>query len=152
MPTCPICLEEFDKKDMVCINECEHLFCAECLEEHFKSLIKDIKNYPFTCPFSEKKLTCRTLIEPQIVLNLIKNQNQIEKYFQNSLKRFFDEYPEEMSWCPSATCSYGFQLQELKCTRFECPLCKKVYCLKCRVEYHEGKTCEEYNLNSKLEF
>lgn len=27
---------------------------------------------------------------------------------------------------------------------FGCPLCKKRYCLKCKVDYHVGSTCEKY--------
>ena len=36
------------------------------------------------------------------------------------------------SWCPSAGCKYVFYFNEAD-TEFACPLCSKVYCLKCKV-------------------
>ena len=29
-------------------------------------------------------------------------------------------------------------------SRFDCEICHKSYCLDCKVEYHSGETCQEY--------
>lgn len=52
------------------------------------------------------------------------------------------------SWCPTADCRHCFFYTEEDGTRFECPVCKKDYCLKCRVEWHNNMTCKEHEINA----
>ena len=50
---------------------------------------------------------------------------------------------KDLSWCPTADCSYAFVLDKDQ-TEFECPTCKKHYCMACRVPFHEGLSCETF--------
>jgi len=48
----------------------------------------------------------------------------------------------DLLWCPTPGCGYAFVFGDSK---FDCPMCTKIYCLACRVEYHEDKTCKEFS-------
>ena len=47
-----------------------------------------------------------------------------------------------MSWCPTPDCKYAFVYDDEM--EFGCPVCKKHYCMACRVPFHKGQTCKEY--------
>lgn len=53
---------------------------------------------------------------------------------------------QDMSWCPTAGCQYVFCFDEDE-SEFNCPLCHKIYCLKCKVPFHNGLSCKEFNIN-----
>jgi|LauGreDrversion4_2_1035121.scaffolds.fasta_scaffold354424_1 hypothetical protein len=48
---------------------------------------------------------------------------------------------DDLSWCPTPGCKYAFEKDQ---NRFSCFLCYKEYCLDCRVEWHQDKTCLEW--------
>lgn len=44
-----------------------------------------------------------------------------------------------MSWCPTPDCKFAFMFADDENDReLKCPLCKKHYCLNCRVIFHKG--------------
>lgn len=49
-----------------------------------------------------------------------------------------------MSWCPTPDCKYAFVYDDEM--EFGCPVCKKHYCMACRVPFHKGQTCKEYQI------
>jgi len=54
-----------------------------------------------------------------------------------------------MSWCPTPDCKYVFAYDEKEDEGFfHCPMCKKQYCLKCRVAFHKDMTCKEYQISN----
>lgn len=127
---CTICLENIENTKKILINDCNHYFCNKCLSKYFLDLLDDISNYPFRCPFlisdGEKQNKCPTLIEPFLVLSLLESAKEKEKFFQISLKKFCEEYAEEIAWCSTPGCDYGFLSPNPLCQiRITCPLCKK---------------------------
>lgn len=127
---CPICLENVDHKRKIPINDCNHYFCDKCLSKYFLDLLDDISNYPFRCPFllpdGEKQSKCPSLIEPFLVLSLLDSPKEKEKFFQLSLKKFCEEYSEEIAWCSTPGCDYAFLSPNPSCEiTITCPLCKK---------------------------
>ena len=57
----------------------------------------------------------------------------------------------ETACCPRPGCDYVFPWNELEVTReFECPKCGGNYCLQCRCDYHNQKTCEEYRVENDI--
>ena len=53
------------------------------------------------------------------------------------------QHPEDISCCPTPGCNYAFIYEEGD-DLFLYPLCNKEYCLKCKMNWHEGKIYEEY--------
>lgn len=151
---CPICLEAFEEEKLVLINDCQHFFCQECMNSYLQTVIINRSKYPIICPFFEKCQNCNTIISPHIILNVVKDKNSRERYLQHALSKYFESSPEEMIWCPSRRCYYGMQKSALNpnCDCFDCPICKREYCLKCKEEYHEGKLCGGNVSNGKQNF
>jgi len=56
----------------------------------------------------------------------------------------------DISWCPTPDCGYIFIFdKETSPSTFPCPVCKKIYCLNCKMSMmdgsnHKGRTCEEW--------
>ncbi len=50
-------------------------------------------------------------------------------------------------WCPTPDCGFAFDNGE-DLENFECPKCKKEYCLKCNLAMHDGMTCAESKVNN----
>lgn len=142
---CPICLCSVENSSKIGINDCEHLFCFACLKEYLLNLLNDFSKYPFKCPFSKNGKKCQTLIDPLIVINFLETKEMKEKFVAISIKKFSDDCRGDFIWCLSSNCSYGFISKNPSCeTTLNCPLCKMNYCLKCKVEYHNDLTCEEF--------
>ena len=53
---------------------------------------------------------------------------------------------DKICWCPSPNCTFVFEFDRQD--DFECPICKKHYCIKCRDDFHKNMTCAEWE-NSK---
>jgi len=43
-----------------------------------------------------------------------------------------------------SNCAYVCFMAPEDSPDFGCPMCKKRYCMQCKVEWHKGSTCEEY--------
>lgn len=76
------------------------------------------------------------------------------------------EQTKDISWCPTPDCKYAFVYKKTDeatpgCDgvgvdtkandELKCPLCSVHYCLACRVVFHEGQSCEEYQSVAKLD-
>ena len=72
-----------------------------------------------------------------------KDYNKFEVY---SFKNFIDfGGRDEFSYCPSPQCNYVFvYIKGKDPPRFKCPLCKNMFCLNCRTEYHYNISCKQY--------
>lgn len=52
---------------------------------------------------------------------------------------------KEFSTCPTFDCKFLFIYGKyVKTNQFECPFCKHLYCLDCKVEFHKGLSCREF--------
>ena len=49
----------------------------------------------------------------------------------------------KIQWCPTADCGVPFEPHPFN-PHFECPKCKKSYCLACKIPNHKGMNCEMY--------
>ena len=62
--------------------------------------------------------------------------------------KFYGETHSDVTWCPTADCQYMFVYEEGDPPQFNCPICFKVYCMKCKCEWHDGMSCAEYRINN----
>jgi hypothetical protein len=83
-------------------------------------------------------------------LATILDKAQMEHYYSYTLSKAVDD-KEGFMWCLTPGCDYAFAFNlepeeeggEAPPTDFECEKCRKVYCVSCKVTWHEGKTCEQ---------
>lgn len=126
---------------------CGHRFHHECAQRQVLSAVESKQaGLPVRCascavPFSLRDLS--TLLSTDDMLELCRS----------ALAKYVDEHPEELRWCPTATCSQVASIREADENRglFQCPDCIQRYCLRCRgadglpgVTYHDGLSCQEY--------
>lgn len=142
---CLICLGPLydEDEDIWPLSRCQHCFHRSCLNSHLVSLINN-KKFPIRCPMENCNME---IIADDITENL--NPDEVEKYWAFSLANFVDMHADDMSWCPTPNCRFAF-VYDKNYNRLDCPNCNKIYCLTCRVEYHNNMTCKEYQINSKF--
>jgi len=134
---CQVCLENLYSRAFKPIEKCTHVFHEDCIVQYLKTKI-DQKGLPIKCPSQD----CDNNITLADVVDLLGHDYQ-EKYVAYSIECFVDSKPQEVGCCPTANCPYAFLSQESG-TEFSCPVCKRMYCLNCQMEMHEGITCELY--------
>ena len=138
---CLICLEEYEfaNQDNYYLD-CGCIVHGSCFDDYIENAINSGK-VPIKCPCCNKEDINEIYIKDS--LNKNNKFNLIEKFEKFYMNYFIMQHPEDISCCPSPGCNYAFIYEEGD-DYFECPLCKKEYCLKCKSEWHKGKTCEEY--------
>ena len=67
----------------------------------------------------------------------------IDKFEQFTMNYYIMQHPEDVSCCPTPGCNYVFVYEEGD-NYYECPICEKEYCLKCKSDWHKDKTCQEF--------
>ena len=69
----------------------------------------------------------------------------LEKLQKFQFELFIEQNNMMFNHCPTADCKFIFEWNGDKENQmFKCELCKKTYCILCRVEWHEGLSCKEY--------
>ncbi len=139
---CVICLELFDHDFlqglMNCISEHESCICRDCMRDYLVSEIES-RNNVIRCPVP----TCKKEIRPEdLEINL--DRKYIEQFEELALKSAIENSSD--CWhCLTPDCTYSFLYEKGKDSPdFQCPQCNKRYCIDCKVEYHVGATCQEY--------
>jgi len=135
---CAICLAKKKIDFMFQMQECGHRFCRDCVSGYFRSKIND-RVFPVKCP----SYGCKT-DTTEIDMEMILDRHMLEIFSENALRNAIRKNPGLFSCCPTPDCPYIFFYAESDSPDFGCPTCKKRYCLKCRVDYHTGSTCEAY--------
>jgi len=134
---CQICLEPIPPCDFMPLELCGDLFHLQCISQYIKTQI-DQRQYPINCPIPE--------CSKEILMVDIAHRTSLEdrvKYDTYSLNRFVELNSDSMSCCPTPDCKYVFSFTK-EFFHLNCPLCRHQYCMKCKCDYHHGKTCKEY--------
>eukprot|EP01125_Pyxidicula_operculata_P012128 TRINITY_DN397_c2_g1_i7.p1 TRINITY_DN397_c2_g1~~TRINITY_DN397_c2_g1_i7.p1 ORF type:complete len:558 (+),score=140.50 TRINITY_DN397_c2_g1_i7:117-1790(+) len=133
---CSICMESYDIDFMQQLMTCSHEYCRDCLKIYYESEINE-KRLPIKCP------KCKTDVT-DLDLQLILEPKLIEKYEKFSLEAVLEKNPNMFVNCLTTDCEYKVFRDTKDSPDFKCPLCQKRYCLNCRVPYHSGFNCEQY--------
>ncbi|XP_022720805.1 E3 ubiquitin-protein ligase RNF144B [Durio zibethinus] len=141
---CLICMEVKAIGEMFISNTCTHLFCTDCIGKHIGAKIQ--QNISLVkCP----DLNCKGVIEPQFCRSVVPGEvfDRWEKALCESLILGSQKF-----YCPFQDCSAmlvddgGPDVVES-----ECPNCHKLFCAKCKVAWHAGISCCEFQNLSKDE-
>jgi len=141
---CCYCAENVDEKEDKFLD-CQCLTHFECLKNYVEIQITMSKVANICCPSGN----CSYQIPYDKVTKFISKENVMKEFdslYASSLSGFVPlSESEEYYTCLTPNCSNGFVGFKNEIGLFNCDSCKKSYCLKCKVDYHEGKTCDEFN-------
>ncbi|XP_056867183.1 uncharacterized protein LOC108857939 [Raphanus sativus] len=144
---CTICMEEKSSSDMFRGN-CTHFYCTECTARYVETKIEEnvarIKCPDVDCTHVIEPNTCRDLIPKNLSVRW--DKALCESLFQSS----------EKVYCPFENCSAMMVVEggDDKVTATECPSCHRLFCAQCKVTWHAGMGCNEFqrvgNTNDKI--
>ncbi|XP_019253073.1 PREDICTED: probable E3 ubiquitin-protein ligase RNF217 isoform X2 [Nicotiana attenuata] len=145
--TCDICVDEKSTSELFKIMGCTHSYCKECMAKYVASKIQENISQ-ISCPV----LGCNGLLEPYYCRSILPKE---------VFDRWGDALCEKMIlgserfYCPFKDCS-ALLIDEnrdgnLVITQSECPECRRLFCAKCKVAWHSGISCEEFEKLNKDE-
>ncbi|CAI8589693.1 unnamed protein product [Vicia faba] len=135
---CEICTDTKTMKDAFCIGACSHRYCSDCIVMYIDSNLKN-NTVNIRCPF----IGCRCLWEADSC-RMILPVEIFDRWGIASCEASFD-VPLKV-YCPFADCS-ALMIKDRKekvIGRSKCPNCKRMFCAECKVAWHEGMECSEF--------
>jgi hypothetical protein len=149
--TCSVCyddkdLYEFDGLDF---PDCQHgnrSVCNFCVFHHVQQTFQITFTDDIYCP----EINCGVKFDyntVRIILSLNGDDKLVERYDRYILHRQLEQM-DEFIWCSNLSCNVG-QLNvdgELN-NIVTCFNCHQKTCFTHKVKWHEGITCEEYDMN-----
>ncbi|XP_062549931.1 ranBP-type and C3HC4-type zinc finger-containing protein 1-like [Armigeres subalbatus] len=133
---CPICFTDIAKDQGVLLRDCFHSFCRECLSRtviHAEDVI-------VRCPAMVNNESCETSIRDSEIKHLL-GEVQYNAYLSRSL-RTAEATNDKSIHCKTPDCIFWCETMD-GVTSFDCPVCRKHNCLKCKV-IHDGISCKDY--------
>ncbi|KAI0429123.1 hypothetical protein F5Y09DRAFT_332035 [Xylaria sp. FL1042] len=134
------CIACADIKDVADLARapCKHDYCAECLENLFRSAMLDESLFPPRC--------CRQDI-PIEENRLFLSNNLVEQFAQKSIELA----TPNRTYCHQPTCSAFIPPLMIKDGAAQCPECKAQTCETCKGGTHEGDCPSDTGLQEVLE-
>ena len=143
LASCFICFEEYNQNEITNPQlECKNHIHGKCFSNYIEEELNN-NRFPIRCPICQNNQ--RHEINNKIILDclLLNDKDDLALKLETiSLNYLAINNSEEVSFCPTAGCNYMCFYDKNE-YHLNCPLCKKSYCLKCKVEWHKGMTCEE---------
>lgn len=140
---CPVCMDPVEFSQRFVGGECRHMLCNSCVRTYLRTLAVETKKFPIPCP------TCSEPMNHQKCLGMLLGD---EEAF-NALHTLVLEkvHMNDIRYCANAACALPFDWEpdpSKRGAREEylvfCPLCEKETCVQCKVEWHTGKSCQQY--------
>lgn len=141
---CEICVEPKPQNENFNIKGCTHSYCSECMSRYVASKIQE-NVITIKCP----EVNCMGVLELEFCRSILP-------------KEVFDRWGTALCenlilgsqkfYCPYKDCSAlliddgGVVVKES-----ECPHCRRMFCAQCKVPWHVGIKCEEFQKLGKGE-
>ncbi|XP_016448639.2 E3 ubiquitin-protein ligase RSL1-like [Nicotiana tabacum] len=138
--TCDICVDEKSMSEMFKIMGCTHSYCKQCMAKYVASKLQENISR-ISCPVSG----CNGLLEPYYCHSILPNE-VFNRWGDALCEKVILGY--EKFYCPFKDCS-ALLIDEcsgenIVITQSKCPECKRLFCAKCKVPWHLGIVCEEF--------
>jgi hypothetical protein len=132
---CPVCFGEV----IVPVSlACGHQWCRACLTSYLTSAVEN-KMFPLRCLGNDAACTqCIPLGLSRRLLSAADFSAVIEAAFWV----YAHSRPDEFHHCPTPDCTQVYRSAPPNAV-LQCPSCLVRICPTCRIEYHDGMTCEE---------
>ncbi|OEL16123.1 hypothetical protein BAE44_0022858 [Dichanthelium oligosanthes] len=136
---CPICMETVPSGRKFSVSSCGHAFCLGCIGQYIAAKISENVVH-VRCP----EPSCGdSTIEPEDCRGII----QPELFSKWGLALCESALGKQMFYCPFSDCSVSLFAEdngEGAIAEAECPHCHRLFCARCRVPWHDGIGCEEF--------
>ncbi|ERL87755.1 hypothetical protein D910_05144 [Dendroctonus ponderosae] len=139
---CKLCLDEVPAAFVVRIIQCECAFCLKCMKAYVEFEISQ-GAYDISCP--DAQCSSQGVLQQDEIRRLGGNE-LLEKHQKYRLNREV-ELDKNRTWCPRAGCETVCRLcpaQPCSPQCVLCPTCSTDFCSNCKLEWHEGASCEEH--------
>ncbi|KAJ0249309.1 RING/U-box superfamily protein [Hirschfeldia incana] len=137
---CMICMDEKSPSDIF-RGSCTHYYCTECTVRYVTTKIEE-NIAMIKCPDVE----CTRLLEPNSCRGIIPGDvfERWDKALCESLILSSDKV-----YCPFEDCSAMMVVDDDdqgggEVAETECPSCHRLFCARCKVKWHAGIRCEEF--------
>ncbi|XP_076654657.1 E3 ubiquitin-protein ligase RNF14-like [Halictus rubicundus] len=130
---CIICLEIYYGKKCVELENCNHVYCRECIEEYIALKINENDVHGIICPTFD----CNS----SIAINEIKNfcPHLFAKY-EDTLLQITLRSMENLIFCPKKGCQFPF-IKDSDNALAICYKCDYTFCIYCYKSYHGAMLC-----------
>ncbi|KNA21402.1 hypothetical protein SOVF_043120 [Spinacia oleracea] len=142
---CGICMDYKQNSDIFNgLTNCNHSFCTDCIIKYVASKIREncdmVKCPDPNCKLSIEPENCRSILAKEV---FVRWENALFEAMIPGGQKFY---------CPYKNCSVlmvddgGVEVRES-----ECPNCRRLFCARCKVPWHDGVTCDEFDVLGKDE-
>ncbi|XP_017771159.1 PREDICTED: probable E3 ubiquitin-protein ligase RNF144A-A, partial [Nicrophorus vespilloides] len=117
--------------------------CLQCMKSYVEFEVAE-GAYDISCP--DAQCPSQGVLQQDEIKRLAGNE-LLEKHLKYRLNREV-EIDKSRMWCPRAGCETVCNLCPSKRCQpqsVHCPTCTVNFCSNCKLEWHAGLTCEEYN-------
>ncbi|XP_042482744.1 E3 ubiquitin-protein ligase RNF144A-like isoform X2 [Macadamia integrifolia] len=134
---CEICVEQKSQSELFNIKGCTHSYCSECMVRYVASKIQE-NITSIQCPESN----CKGVLEPEFCQSILPPE-VFDRWGSALCESLFLGSPK--LYCPYKDCSAlllddgGVVVEES-----ECPNCRRLFCAQCKVPWHSGIVCKEF--------
>lgn len=138
-PICPICMcpvETGDTKQL----ECGHSYCIGCFDQY---LAQAHSSYDAKFPLRCLHEHCGAPI-PLFELEAALDIEQTAQMYRTALKCYVKQHPDRCNFCITPNCEQVYTWEGPADLVVQCSTCFASICTACKVEYHEGLTCAQY--------
>ncbi|XP_043693981.1 E3 ubiquitin-protein ligase RNF144A-like isoform X3 [Telopea speciosissima] len=141
---CEICVELKSQSELFNIKGCTHSYCSECMVKYVASKIQENITL-IRCPESN----CKGVLEPEFCQSIL--PPEVFDRWGNALCESLFLGSQKL-YCPYKDCSAlllddgGEVVQES-----ECPNCRRLFCAQCKVPWHSGIYCQDFQKLSENE-
>ncbi|XP_031392648.1 probable E3 ubiquitin-protein ligase RNF144A-B isoform X2 [Punica granatum] len=135
---CEICAEKKQTCEMMRINKkCVHSFCSVCIAKHVKTRVAD-NQVTVPCP----GLDCEHKVEFEVCVGILP-KDVLDAWDKKLCEALILE--DHKFYCPFRDCSAMLVNDcEKVIEQSECPHCHRLFCAQCRVPWHTGVACMEF--------
>ena len=125
------------------LEECKHMFCADCFKEYYRSLIEDQNRHQaLKCP----QWGCDTKPTEEEIQQII-NENCYRKFKRFQLNTMVAQ-DKDLMFCTSPNCENVLDKRKAVKSIVTCSECGGRSCVKCKMRAHWPMSCEK-NMQSK---
>eukprot|EP00105_Crassostrea_gigas_P035389 XP_019919537.1 PREDICTED: ATP-dependent RNA helicase DEAH12, chloroplastic-like [Crassostrea gigas] len=142
-PECGICLCEISETEIYRLESCGHPYCRDCIKMNIESTIQS-KDFPLKCCHDG----CEMLWAWKDFVNMTKQGFcSLQNITNSSLSCFIRENKDKARYCITPDCPMVYKVSA-NGGRIVCGVCRVGMCSKCHVEYHNGMSCEIYQMEN----
>ncbi|KAJ6821996.1 putative E3 ubiquitin-protein ligase RNF144A-B [Iris pallida] len=138
LAVCKICMDASPLDGMFENKNCPHVFCRECLGRYIGAKLgENISSVK--CPEDG----CSGLLEPEHCQGLV--PKEVFERWGSALCEATVLASQKFSYCPFKDCSALLIHDSVEAVgQSECPSCRRLFCVGCKVAWHSGVGCDEF--------